>query len=172
MTAIDTAFALVFVALGSIILFFVGLAGRALYLEAHPNEMAMCTPSRRANITASVPQAQRCVVIPLPACAEMQATVAAQLPPDMAWDDELQDWAPPKPQPVTVAVCTPSRYDVLTMQRQHSMTYDLASLTAPAVPELSPVAVPVAVPVVEEEEQSIPWTWPVPEVVPVPLRSR
>ena len=59
----------------------------------------------------------------------------------------------------------PRPVDVDTI-KAGSITYDLASLTAPAVPELPPV-----VPIVEEEEQGIPWTWPVPEVVPVVKRQ-
>lgn len=171
MTAIDTAFALVIAVLTVVALSFIGVIFvGAARIAIRGDEDGMCAPSRRANITASVPQAQRRMVIPLPACAEMQAAAAAQLPPDMAWDDELQGWAPPKPQPrrQQAACCSPWRYDDLTMIRENSLTYDLASLTAPAVPELPPV-VPVVEPPVE---QGIAVDWPTQVVQPVPLSQR
>ena len=82
-----------------------------------------------------------------------------------------------EPQPYSP--CAPQRYDSLTAsvpqarRRQFatrpadvaviktgSVTYDLASLTAPAVTELPPVV----------EEQGIPVDWPTQVVQPVPLQ--
>lgn len=191
MNAIDTAFALVIASLGGIIVFFVALGARAMYVEAHPNEMAQCTPSRRANITANTTQAQRRVVLgridaayvvpfPMPVGWQQPALVAQQLPPDMAWDDELQGWAPPKPrrgptrEEIAAAVCTPSRYDVLTMQRQFSMTYDLAALSTPEVHVSELIELLTGEPE-PEPEMPVPVTdWPTPAVVepeetPVPV---
>ena len=136
----------------------------AAHLESSEyGETTPCTPTRRANITASQPQAQRERLALL--LGHIDADYTDTLPlPVMATTQR------PRRQPAAdYAVPRPCDVDAI---KAGSVTYDLASLTAPAVPELSPVAVPVAVPVVEEEEQSIPWTWPVPEVVPVPLRSR
>ena len=129
----------------------------AAHVEAvEYGETAMCTPTRRANITASQPQTQRerlavllgridaeqVATLPLPAVAETQ----------QLWRQPAADYAVPRPVDVDAI-------------KAGSITYDLASLAAPAVPELPPVA-----PVVEEEqEQGIPVDWPTRIVQPVPL---
>lgn len=87
----------------------------------------------------------------------------------MAWDDEMGGWAPPKPQPRRhpTASCWLWGEDTLTI-RENSVTYDLASLTAPAVPEL-PSVEPVEVPIEPQKEYGIPVDWPTRVVQPVPL---
>lgn len=118
-----------------------GMAAHAVYREHHP--YSPCSPQRYASLTASRPQPQR-------------PTMRVRSEPCR----HLAAWA------ADYAVARPIDVDAI---RANSRSYDLASLTAPAVPELPPVA-PVEVPVVEEE-QSIPWTWPVPESVPVVKRQ-
>ena len=128
----------------------------AAHVEAvEYGETAMCTPTRRANITASQPQTQRerlavllgridaeqVATLPLPAVAETQ----------QLWRQPATDYVVPRPCDVDAI-------------KANSVTYNIASLTAPAVPELPPV-----VPVVEEEEQGIAVDWPTQVVQPVPL---
>lgn len=144
MNAIDTAFALVIVGLLGCIAFFIWLAGRALWNGAHPNEASMCTPSRRANITASPP--------PAPPGALPPAGVSQR-------PRELASWV------ADYAVPTPDGVDAI---RANSRSYNLAALTAPAVPELPRVA-PVEVPIEPQKEYGIPVDWPTRVVQPVPL---
>lgn len=128
----------------------------AAHVEAiEYGEITPCTPTRRANITASQPQTQRerlavllgridaeqVATLPLPAVAETQ----------QLWRQPATDYAVPRPVDVDAI-------------KANSRSYDLAALTAPAVPELPPV-----VPVVEEEEQGIAVDWPTQIVQPVPL---
>jgi len=112
----------------------------------------MCAPSRRANITASKPQARRRVMV--------------QLGPPAGWREPAiapaaVAYAAPTPEQIAAAVCTPSRYDALTMQRQFSHTYDLAVIEPPA-----------AVPELPQEPPGIPVEWPTRVVQPVPLSRR
>ena len=63
------------------------------------------------------------------------------------------------------AVARPIDVDAI---KANSVTYNLAALTAPAVPDLPPV-----VPVVEpQEEQGIAVDWPTQVVQPVPLSQQ
>ena len=168
MTAIDTAFALVIAVLTVVALSFIGVIFvGAARIAVHGDEDGMCAPSRRANITANQSHAERRIAL----LGLIDAVPLAQLPSALAWDDELQGWAPPKPQPrrQQAACCSPWRYDEPSMIRENSLTYDLASLTAPAVPELPPVA-----PVVEPQvEQGIAVEdWPTQVVQPVPLSKQ
>lgn len=171
MNAIDTAFALVIVVLLGCIGCFAILGGCGIYRMRHPkmmpceSESALCMPSRSANITASRQRPQRRVVL----APVVASPVAAQLPPAMAWDDEMGGWAPPKPQPrrQQTASCWLWGEDTLTIH-ENSVTYDLAALTARAVPELPPLA-PVEVPIEPQEEYGIPVDWPTRVVQPVPL---
>ena len=113
------------------------MAAHSLYRESHP--YSPCSPQRYHSLTASRPQPQRPTVT---ARSEQSRHLAA--------------WA------ADYAVARPIDVDAI---KAGSMTYDLAALTAPAVPELPPV-----VPVVEEEEQQgIPVDWPTRIVQPVPL---
>ena len=114
-----------------------GMAAHAVYREHHP--YSPCSPQRYASLTASRPQPQR-------------PTMRVRSEPSR----HLATWA------ADYAVARPIDVDAI---KAGSITYNLASLTAPAVPELPPV-----VPVVEEEEQQgIPVDWPTRIVQPVPL---
>lgn len=80
---------------------------------------------------------------PLRSSAPVRRTMPAPQP-DMAWDDETDGWAPPKPQPRQprrehAAYCSPLRYDPLTMIRENSYTYDLARVTAAEPDELDDI---------------------------------
>ena len=142
MTAIDTAFALVIVGLLGCIGFFAVMGGRGIYRMRHPVEIqyetALCTPSRHASITAS---------------RDRLGYIKPTLP-----RRQLATWV------IDYAVPTPDNVDEI---KANSRSYDLASLTAPAEPELPPAA---PVPVVDEEEQGIAVDWPTRVVQPVPLR--
>lgn len=146
-SATDAAFAVVLLVLGGLIV--VGLAVMVrgfLTMYGIWGFVAECTASRDVNITSSVFQPRRrTIVMPIPAESIISVSPARPLSPGI-------DYAVPRPCDVDAI-------------KAGSVTYDLASLTAPAVPELPPV-----VPVVEEEE-SIPWTWPVPESVPATNRQ-
>ena len=114
----------------------VAQAARALYYERHPNEFAPCAPHRYASLTASEPQSR---------------PTAPSVPQPRR---QLATWA------ADYAVPTPDAVDAIIAG---SFTYDLASLTAPAVPELPPVV---------EEQQGIAVDWPTEVVVPVPLSKQ
>ena len=116
-----------------------GMAAHAVYREHHP--YSPCSPQRYASLTASRPQPQR-------------PTMRARSEPSR----HLAAWA------ADYAVARPIDVDAI---KAGSITYNLASLTAPAVPELPPDVVPV---VEEEEQQGIPVDWPTRIVQPVPLR--
>ena len=115
-----------------------GMAAHAVYREHHP--YSPCSPQRYASLTASRPQPQR-------------PTMRVRSEPCR----HLAAWA------ADYAVARPIDVDAI---RANSRSYDLASLTAPAVPELPPDVVPV---VEEEEQQGIPVDWPTRIVQPVPL---
>ena len=115
-----------------------GMAAHAVYREHHP--YSPCSPQRYASLTASRPQPQR-------------PTVTARREPSR----HLAAWA------ADYAVARPIDLDAI---RANSRSYDLAALTAPAVPELPQVVVPV---VEEEQEQGIAVDWPTRIVQPVPL---
>lgn len=116
-----------------------GFAARAVYREAHP--YSPCSPQRYVSLTASRPQPQR-------------PTMRVRSEPSR----HLAAWA------ADYAVARPIDVDAI---RANSRSYDLAALTAPAVPELPPVVVLVVEE--EEEEQGIPVDWPTRIVQPVPL---
>lgn len=147
--ATDAAFAIVFIVLGGLIA--VGLAMMVrgfLTMYGIWGFVAECTASRDANITASVSQPRRrTIVIPIPAESIISVSPASPLSPGI-------DYAVPRPDDVDAI-------------KANSRSYDLASLTAPAVPELPPVVVLVVEE--EEEEQGIPVDWPTRIVQPVPL---
>ena len=109
-------------------------AAHAVYRQAHPS--SQCSPHRYESLTASRPQ---------------RPTMRVRSEPSR----HLAAWA------ADYAVARPIDVDAI---RANSRSYDLARLTAPAVPELPPV-----VPVVEEEEQGIAVDWPTQVVQPVPL---
>ena len=111
-------------------------AAHAVYRQSHP--YSPCSPHRYASLTASRPQPQR-------------TTMRVRSEPSR----HLAAWA------ADYAVARPIDLDAI---RANSRSYDLAALTAPAVPELPPV-----VPIVEEEEQGIAVDWPTQVVQPVPL---
>jgi hypothetical protein len=111
-------------------------AAHAVYRQSHP--YSPCSPHRYASLTASRPQPQR-------------PTMRVRSEPSR----HLAAWA------ADYAVARPIDVDAI---RANSHSYDLAALTAPAVPELPPV-----VPVVEEEQQGIAVDWPTQVVQPVPL---
>ena len=113
-----------------------GMAAHAVYREHHP--YSPCSPQRYASLTASRPQPQR-------------TTMRVRSEPSR----HLAAWA------ADYAVARPIDVDAI---KANSVTYNIASLTAPAVPELPPV-----VPIVEEEEQGIAVDWPTQVVQPVPL---
>ena len=113
-----------------------GMAAHAVYRQSHP--YSPCSPHRYASLTASRPQPQR-------------TTMRVRSEPSR----HLAAWA------ADYAVARPIDLDAI---RANSRSYDLAALTAPAVPELPPV-----VPIVEEEEQGIAVDWPTQVVQPVPL---
>ena len=115
-----------------------GMAAHAVYREHHP--YSPCSPQRYASLTASRPQPQR-------------PTMRVRSEPSR----HLAAWA------ADYAVARPIDVDAI---KAGSITYNLASLTAPAVPELPPDVVPV---VEEEEQQGIPVDWPTRIVQPVPL---
>ena len=117
------------------IAYVVAHAAHAVYREHHP--YSPCSPQRYASLTASHPQPQR-------------PTMRVRSEPSR----HLAAWA------TDYAVARPIDVDAI---RANSRSYDLAALTAPAVPELPPV-----VPVVEEEEQGIAVDWPTRVVQPVP----
>lgn len=153
MTAVDVAFTLIFMGGLGVSVLFMALIGIAVHHAAYPDEMAQCTPTRRANITANTTQAQRRMVL-----GRIDATYTV---PVMAATQQ------PRRQPAAdYAVPRPCDVDAI---KAGSVTYDLASLTAPAVPELPPVVVLV---VEEEDERGIAVDWPTRVVQPVPLRSR
>ena len=130
----------------------------AAHVEAvEYGETAMCTPTRRANITASQPQTQRERLALL--LGHIDADYTDTLPlPVMATTQR------PRRQPAPdYAVPRPADVDAI---RANSRSYDLASLTAPAVPELPPDVVPAAA---EQDEPGIPVDWPTRIVQPVPL---
>ena len=112
------------------------MAAHSLYRESHP--YSPCSPQRYHSLTASRPQPQR-------------PTMTVRSEPGR----HLAAWA------ADYAVARPIDVDAI---RANSRSYDLAALTAPAVPELPPV-----VPVVEEEQQGIAVDWPTQVVQPVPL---
>ena len=149
--ATDAAFAVVFLVLGGLIA--VGLAvivSRLLTGRTLLGEAAECTASRDANITASISQpCRRTIVIPIPAESIISVSPGEPMSPGT-------DYAVPRPADIDAI-------------RANSITYDLASLTAPAVPELPPVVVLVVEE--EEDEQGIPVDWPTRIVQPVPLRG-
>lgn len=118
------------------IAYVVAHAAHAVYRQSHP--YSQCSPHRYESLTASRPQPQR-------------PTVTARREPSR----HLAAWA------ADYAVARPIDLDAI---RANSRSYDLAALTAPAVPELPPV-----VPIVEEEEQGIAVDWPTQVVQPVPL---
>ena len=120
------------------IAYVVAQAAHAVYREHHP--YSPCSPQRYASLTASRPQPQR-------------PTMRVRSEPGR----HLAAWA------ADYAVARPIDVDAI---KAGSITYDLASLTAPAVPELPPV-VPVT-PVVEQEH-GIAVDWPTQVVQPVPL---
>jgi len=109
-------------------------AAHAVYRESHP--YSPCSPQRYASLTA---------------CAPQRRTMRVRSEPSR----HLAAWA------ADYAVARPIDVDAI---RANSRSYDLAALTAPAVPELPPV-----VPVVEEEQQGIAVDWPTQVVQPVPL---
>lgn len=111
-------------------------AAHAVYRQSHP--YSPCSPHRYASLTASRPQPQR-------------TTMRVRSEPSR----HLAAWA------ADYAVARPIDVDAI---KANSVTYNIASLTAPAVPELPPV-----VPIVEEEEQGIAVDWPTQVVQPVPL---
>ena len=145
--ATDAAFAVVFLVLGGLIAVGLAVMVRGLLTEYGIwGEAAECTASRDANITASVSQPRRrTIVVPIPAESIISVSPARPLSPGT-------DYAVPRPCDVDAI-------------KAGSVTYDLASLTAPAVPELPPVVL-----VVEEDEQGIAVDWPTRVVQPVPLR--
>ena len=151
--ATDAAFAVVFLVLGGLIT--VGLAvivSRLLTGHTLLGEAAECTASRDANITASVSQPRRrTIVIPIPAESLISVSPGSRLSPGA-------DYAVPRPVDVDAI-------------KANSRSYDLAALTAPAVPELPPVAL-VEVPQQEQDEPGIPVDWPTRIVQPVPLPRR
>lgn len=145
--ATDAAFVVIFLVLGGLIA--VGLAVMVrgmLTMYGIWGFVAECTASRDANITASISQPRRrTIVIPIPAESIISVAPALPLSPGI-------DYAVPRPDDVDAI-------------KANSVTYNLAALTAPAVPELPPV-----VPVVEpQEEQGIAVDWPTQVVQPVPL---
>ena len=111
-------------------------AAHAVYRQSHP--YSPCSPHRYASLTASRPQPQR-------------TTMRVRSEPSRHLAAWAADYAVPRPDDVDAI-------------KANSRSYDLASLTAPAVPELPPV-----VPIVEEEEQGIAVDWPTQVVQPVPL---
>ena len=113
-------------------------AAHAVYRQSHP--YSQCSPHRYESLTASRPQPQR-------------PTMRVRSEPSR----HLAAWA------ADYAVARPIDVDAI---KAGSITYNLASLTAPAVPELPPDVVPV---VEEEEQQGIPVDWPTRIVQPVPL---
>ena len=115
------------------------MAAHSLYRESHP--YSPCSPQRYASLTACAPQRRS---------ATMLGRIDSPQP-----GRHLAAWA------ADYAVARPIDVDAI---RANSRSYDLASLTAPAVPELPPV-----VPIVEEEEQGIAVDWPTQVVQPVPL---
>lgn len=121
------------------IAYVVAQAAHAVYREHHP--YSPCSPQRYASLTASRPQPQR-------------PTMRVRSEPGR----HLAAWA------ADYAVARPIDVDAI---KAGSITYDLASLTAPAVPELPPVVVLVVEE--EEQEQGIPVDWPTRIVQPVPL---
>lgn len=137
--ATDAAFVVIFLVLGGLIA--VGLAVMVrgmLTMYGIWGFVAECTASRDANITANVPQQRRrTIVIPIP--AESIISVSPGI-----------DYAVPRPCDVDAI-------------KANSLTYDLASLTAPAVPEVARVDV---------EEMPIAVDWPTRVVQPVPLSQR
>lgn len=153
MTAVDVAFTLIFMGGLGVSVLFMALIGVAAHHAAYPDEIMQCTPTRRANITANTTQAQRRMVL-----GRIDATYTV---PVMAATQQ------PRRQPAAdYAVPRPCDVDAI---KAGSVTYDLASLTAPAVPEVAPVA-PVEVAVVEQGIAVD--DWPTQVVQPVPLRSR
>lgn len=148
--ATDAAFAVVILLLGGLIAVGLAVIVRCLLTDYGLwGEAAECTASRDANITANVPQPRRrTIVIPIPAESIISVSPASPLSPGI-------DYAVPRPDDVDAI-------------KANSRSYDLASLTAPAVPELPPV-----VEVVEPQvEQGIAVDWPTEVVVPVPLSQR
>lgn len=134
----------------------------AAHLESSEyGETTPCTPTRRANITASQPQAQRERLALL--LGHIDADYTDTLPlPVMATTQR------PRRQPAPdYAVPRPADVDAI---RANSRTYRRDELDAP--PEVPPVPV-TAAPPVEVQPQGIPWTWPVPEAVPetVPVQT-
>jgi len=113
------------------------MAAHSLYRESHP--YSPCSPQRYHSLTASRPQPQR-------------PTMTVRSEPGR----HLAAWA------ADYAVARPIDVDAI---RANSRSYDLAALTAPAVPELPPV-VPAAA---EQDEPGIPVDWPTRIVQPVPL---
>ena len=112
-------------------------AAHAVYRQSHP--YSQCSPHRYESLTASRPQPQR-------------PTMTVRSEPGR----HLAAWA------ADYAVARPIDVDAI---RANSRSYDLAALTAPAVPELPPV-VPAAA---EQDEPGIPVDWPTRIVQPVPL---
>ena len=112
-------------------------AAHAVYRQLHP--YSQCSPHRYESLTASRPQPQR-------------PTMTVRSEPGR----HLAAWA------ADYAVARPIDVDAI---RANSRSYDLAALTAPAVPELPPV-VPAAA---EQDEPGIPVDWPTRIVQPVPL---
>lgn len=112
-------------------------AAHAVYRQSHP--YSPCSPHRYASLTASRPQPQR-------------TTMRVRSEPSRHLAAWAADYAVPRPDDVDAI-------------KANSRSYDLASLTAPAVPELPPV-----VEVVEPQvEQGIAVDWPTQVVQPVPL---
>lgn len=137
MTAIDTAFALVIVGLLGCIGFFAWLGFYGMYKEAHPDEMALCAPSRRANITANTTPAPRRIVAEL---GRIDATYTVPFPLPAGYQ---------APQPAgDYAVPLPADVDVI---RANSHTYRIDELAAP-----DPIELPLAVD-----------DWPMPQTVVV-----
>lgn len=144
--ATDAAFAIVILVLGGLIAVGLAVIVRCLLTDYGLwGEAAVCTSSRDANITASVSQPRRrTIVIPIP------AESIISMPPGQTVVNPLSpgtDYAVPRPCDVDAI-------------KAGSVTYDLAALTAPAVPELPPV---------DAEEMPIAVDWPTRVVQPVPL---
>lgn len=143
--ATDAAFAVVILLLGGLIAVGLAVIVRCLLTDYGLwGEAAECTASRDANITANVPQQRRrTIVMPIPAESIISVSTGRPLSPGT-------DYAVPRPDDVDAI-------------RANSRSYNLASLTAPAVPELPPVV----------EEQGIAVEdWPTEVVVPVPLSKQ
>lgn len=148
--ATDAVFAVVFLLLGGLIAVGLAVIVRCLLTDYGLwGEAAECTASRDANITANVPQPRRrTIVIPIPAESIISVSPASPQSPGT-------DYAVPRPDNVDAI-------------RANSRSYNLASLTAPAVHELPPV-----VPFVEGHVgQGIAVDWPTQVVQPVPLSQR